>query len=1220
MSRTSDNRPGVLKTPSVLLGIAAAIAAIAALCLPSIASADYEQVPEHFGVSGEADQLYRSRAMAINVDGAGGVEPGSIYVVGINGRVLRFSPGKEGEAPQFREAWGWGIAKGGPFNEFVKCGPAYAAEPRPAHTFPSCEPPHGNEPGGEQVGHLNELSGVAVDQATGGVYVLNSPNSGVREHHLIEVFTATGTPIGEGFGDWGRKIPFPSESIAEGPEKLHEQSIAEEDGIAVDEAGTVYAIDRDFAEAPGTHAARVMSFEPESPGDYEHYVYAGQGKDLTINYSNSFNRIALLGPDRLVTESSQLIREYATGGGSTPLCSREVKGGEAAAMAANPLTGEVFFFVRGRKSNLRRLGPCDEASEEFEELQSPLAPTPETDPLFALALNPSLQWGPLRPAGVLYGANAQIGEAIEEKGIGDVFVPAEAQPPEVLSESVANTTSSSSTLQAQVDPHGSTTAYRFEYLSEAEYLANGESFEGPNVPRLAPASPGQLGGGAVGLAAASVAGLVPDTEYRFRATIASECLGKGQPPCEAVGPAFAFRTYPPAIPGLPDGRAYELVSPAQKQGGEVFPAEGNISSCLGECKPPGGQVFSVFPMQSTPGGNAVSYMGFPFSPEEGAAVDNSYISRRTSSGWQTTTMSPRRLEKRSSLAYDESLGQGAITTEGDVPLAENAPSGYTNLYLQDAADPAALQPLLSEALFGALEETGRPYREPGLLTLKYAGHSLDFAAQFFTANDSLTFASPYAPQPPEVNQVQFDLYESRGGQLSLVNVLPGNTEVASGASFASGSPDAHGISIDGSRVFWEAAGHLYVREDGEVTRKVPGASATAKFLTANPTGTEVLLADGRIEGLNEAGTTYEQVADLTQGKGGFSGIAGASEDLSRIYFVDTAALPGSGQNERDEEAQVGTPNLYLYDAGAGTSFVATLVSSDGTGGTEDLDDWAAKPGLRTAEASPDGRYLAFGSTAQLTGYANVGPCGKTPNHTAFVDVPCKEVFLYDSTTGKLSCPSCNPSGEAPLGNSTLRGINGADNREWLPQPRYLTNQGRLFFDSGDRLSPRDTNGRVEDVYEAEPQGVGGCERAQGCVTLITPGTGSIDSNFLAMDESGANVFFTTREPLVLKDTDELIDVYDARSGGGFPSETETTRPECQGEACQPSPNPPAEVTPASAAFKGAGNLNEGAGAARCPKGKRKARSNGKARCVTKHKKAREHKRGHKANDNRRAQR
>src|SRR4029077_560128 len=96
------------------------------------------------------------------------------------------------------------------------------------------------------------------------------------------------------------------------------------------------------------------------------------------------------------------------------------------------------------------------------------------------------------------------------------------------------------------------------------------------------------------------------------------------------------------------------------------------------------------------------------------------------------------------------------------------------------------------------------------------------------------------------------------------------------------------------------------------------------------------------------------------------------------------------------------------------------------------------------------------------------------------------------------------------------------------------------FDSRDSLTPFDTNEGFEDVYEYEPNGVGTCERAGGCVSLISAGSEPIDSNFLAMDEDGANVFFTTRDQLVLKDKDDLIDLYVAREEGGIPSETEVS--------------------------------------------------------------------------------
>ena len=269
----------------------------------------------------------------------------------------------------------------------------------------------------------------------------------------------------------------------------------------------------------------------------------------------------------------------------------------------------------------------------------------------------------------------------------------------------------------------------------------------------------------------------------------------------------------------------------------------------------------------------------------------------------------------------------------------------------------------------------------------------------------------------------------------------------------------------------------------------------------------------------------------------------------------------------------GKDNLYAWHEGS-TRFVTTLLAGDNAraGG---VGDWAASPTSRTAQASPAGRYLAFVSEARLTGYDNTGPCTVVQTGGPhYVQGPCSEVFLYDSATGKLACGSCNPSGARPLGRSVLRML-AEGKYTFLPQPRYLTDQGRLFFDSRDSLSPSDTNEGVEDVYEYEPEGAGAlgtCQRETGCVFLISAGTGSVDSNFLAMNGEGGNVFFTTRDQLAPKDRDDLFDVYDAREGGGIPAETEIAGSECQGEACLSPVSEPGDTTPASALFSGPGDL------------------------------------------------
>jgi hypothetical protein len=115
---------------------------------------------------------------------------------------------------------------------------------------------------------------------------------------------------------------------------------------------------------------------------------------------------------------------------------------------------------------------------------------------------------------------------------------------------------------------------------------------------------------------------------------------------------------------------------------------------------------------------------------------------------------------------------------------------------------------------------------------------------------------------------------------------------------------------------------------------------------------------------------------------------------------------------------------------------------------------------------------------------------------------------------------------------------------------------------------------VEDVYQYEPEGVGSCKRQGGCIVLISSGHEPVDSDLLTIDETGKNVFFTTRDQLVLKDKDGLIDLYDAREGGGIPAESEVARTECQGEACQPAIVPPNDPTPGSSTLEGAGNVNE----------------------------------------------
>jgi hypothetical protein len=715
-------------------------------------------------------------------------------------------------------------------------------------------------------------------------------------------------------------------------------------------------------------------------------------------------------------------------------------------------------------------------------------------------------------------------------------------PPLVSDEFPTNITGSTATLTGRVNPRGEATTYAFEYVSDGDFQID-QYAQATSVP----VPPEAIGSGTNPVEVSQpISGLAAQTTYHFR-LVASNAAGSVQ------GDDAHFNTFSgPDV--LADGRAYEMVSPSQKRGEVVPPEPGARGSCDIPCLP--GINNQGMPMQSAPDGNSVLYVGQPFS-EGLASGSNEYFAQRSPSGWPF----PQGLSLPSITGYyagfSSDLSRGVLA-QVEPALSPAAPvqggKAFANLYLREPS--GFLQPLV---------KAEPPHRSPGkgvaeAFRVFYAGANSGtgsepaFSHIVFEANDALTPVVPtVAPEAPEVDASQSDLYEWSEAQLRLVNVLPGNgDEAVAGAVVGSGrllsvdGPSADGvsavdnaISADGSRIFWseESTGQTYLRIDGEETVEIPDSAGT--FLTAATDGSKVLLSDGHLYGDLEAEPPSLE-ADLSQGEGGFKGILGASEDLSTVYFVDTAVLPGAGENQDEGEAQAGAFNLYVWDEG-----VTTFVGIPG----DEEKDWRPSRSSRTAQVSPDGSFLAFMSNASGT----------------------KEVYEYAADSASLICASCNATGQEPLGPSNLSLLKASIALPPLRQPANLSpeGEGRLFFESQDVLSPRDTNGRIQDVYEWEPNGVGSCQRAEGCVSLISSGHSSVDSLFLDSSASGDDAFFVTREQLLPRDKDDQLDLYDARVGGGFP---ETTTPICVGKACRDS-TPPAP-TPQGAGtttFSGPGN-------------------------------------------------
>jgi hypothetical protein len=784
-----------------------------------------------------------------------------------------------------------------------------------------------------------------------------------------------------------------------------------------------------------------------------------------------------------------------------------------------------------------------------------------------------------------------------------------AAPPVIESESAYEVTLDGATLQVQLNPEGSETTYSFEYGTSTSYGSTAPTPVGPAGSGTTPET-----------VEARLKGLTAGTVYHYRALATNGGV-------TVYGEDKTFITFAVEPSNLPDERAYELVSPVDKNGGEIDGGifEGNAD----------------VPLQASEDGNAVTYVSstsFGASPleEKGAPGSSSYISRRGPNGWSTqnvtgpdgqkTEPAPLTAEASTVEAMTPDLSTAFFVSSS--PLLQGSFAGLITPYLQDAAT-GQVQALLLAA---------PPHREPyvgyGEFDPIFAGATSDFSHVLFTANDTLT------PEAVGSSAESRNLYEWADGRIRLVNVLP-NGEVLSGEQ-ASGQNPTFGsiqfkersnlsnvISADGSRVFWsdEADRELFARVDGTHTillsqsQKTNGTGPGGKdpmgtqmpiYQGASANGADVFFTSAE-ELTNNANTGNEascaplpgdcaadlyrysmetgQLTDLTADSVDATGadvwgVVGSSEDGSYVYFVANGALASGATPGSCDEFSSGVCNLYVWHEGAGTRFIGKVSKRDlGSGPTIDGEAPQAVEGIssedleaKRSRVSPNGKFVAFQSTSQLTGYNNTpvaGPYCEGPEDFAKeTAAQCAEVFRYDAESGQLVCVSCNPTGARPIGPSAVPFRVGEDLGRSLHhapkelgwetrvyQQRYLSDSGRLFFDTVDTLSPHDTNGQA-DVYEYE----------NGEAHLISGGFGGEASMFMDASASGDDVFFLTRDQLTLQDRDEAVDLYDARVGA--PQNLASPPPCASSDACKPGPTPQPSAfgAPASATFSGAGNI------------------------------------------------
>ena len=622
-------------------------------------------------------------------------------------------------------------------------------------------------------------------------------------------------------------------------------------------------------------------------------------------------------------------------------------------------------------------------------------------------------------------------------------------------------------------------------------------------------------------ASVSLAGLAPGTTYHYR-FLASSTAGSDQ---------GADRTFSTEIPelSLPDNRAYEQVSPVDKDSNGVTQADATVQNSY----------------QVSPDGSRISYLSFnpfPGSVAPGASV----LSTRGPTAWSSVNVIPPQSEGSTlctfflAVAANSNDLSKSILPDGynqanncgtdDPELVPGEPRGVGNLFIRDNLT-AAYQLVSLNPVTGPPADAFLAAQTPSLSQVAF---------------NEVAQLTPDAPAG--VN----NLYEWSGGSVKLVSVAPDGTPMGGGASIAGRALGSarHAISDDGSKLFFQGGdGNLYVRVGGSHTVQVdasqgsgPGGGGTFLFATAD--GSHVFFTDdaaagitndtvpGSSQNLYRYDLSTGALSDLTPAADvGVLGLSGAGDSGADVYFVATGDLVGG--------ATAGQPNLYHWHGGA-TTFIGTL-----SGDYPNDCVWAFHFNA-CARVTPDGQHLAFNSDRNLT---NIDTGGFT------------EVYLYAAGSGRLVCASCSPSGASPTGSAIIQNAPFlGPNQETRVFSRELSADGsRLFFTADGPLVGRDTNGQP-DVYEYEG----------GKLHLISSGTATTYTRFLDASADGSDVFIETAQRLTSSDIDGSLDIYDARVNGGFPEPPAQTP--CSGDACRGAGTPaPGLPVAATVSFNGPGN-------------------------------------------------
>jgi len=1140
---------------------------------------------------------------------------------------------------------------------------------------------------------------IAVDNSTessdpskGDIYVVGITNAELREKEkeeeepevfLVYKLNAKGSLIGK-----LKKIKYKHKEKVEGEveEEEFEEEFEEVKGVAVDPKGSVFVSQEEEIYEFNNASKNKGIAHIESEGAEARPGLAVDGED------NIYSGV------EEATEASSLEEELSTViEAEDELAGILPEEGFAVVTELGP-KGEVKVpqfdpqFTTGVAVNQsgEALGGVDERNDVYITNVSPVASTMGTTVAVFNPRHELIQRIPVPRGGVgQYGSgiavNPKTGTLYVADAIADDVEVLELEGPGAPSVggltactpadgSGCPTAAGAVKLSARVDPRGSETHYHFEY---------GPSACTPEPSTCASTPEQDAGSGYADVSAVEELTGLPAGTYHYR--VVASGLGK-------ASEEHIFTILASPADALPDGRQWQQVSPPEKHGNEPEPMSG---------PPPLGST-----LRASEDGSAITYSA---DGPMGEGIEGSrnpeyaqILSIRGPGNWSSRDLStpndqgqgisPGKANEYADFSSNLALGlvepwvgyvhapqwaepalSPPVSPQEKKLQAEGLEYQEKTIYLR--ANPP-LQPQAAEAAsFERALANGSLMGNPGYLALvdeeNAPGHP--FGGGFLAPHNLGLEFSKLAT--PDLSHVVFKSWKAAPGVyewgpegIQLISLLPEGSAVSCRAAACKpGGPEEvqpggveskmlrNAISDDGTRIFFSAGEHLYVRDT--VTQETlqldvvhgvtsPGVPK-ARFTTASTDGSKVFFTDTQrltpeskasagapgspdlyVAELSGAEAPESPLAvklvDLTSeglagesasvpGDGDFGGgVIGASDDGSYVYFAASAALaPGSERGDCYSEG--GTCNLYVRHYAGGewqpAQLVAVLSGEDGPSWGDDRSGFPDDLSDMTSRVSPNGEWLTFMSNRSLTGYDNEDRESEEPGER--LD---EEVYLYQVSDGDLVCASCDPTGQRPVGvfeeanrfpdqehtegSGLVIDRNGTWNERWLAgsvpgwtrtdgqgaayPSRVLSNSGRLFFNSTDALVPaveeelKAGKTSKEKVYEYEPQGLGSCTSAGGCVGLISSAGAEHETAFLDASANGNDVFFLTARPLVPTDIDESFDVYDAHvceaSSPCLPPPAASEVPCEETRTCRPG-NYPASGYQAAASTTGTGTGN-----------------------------------------------